>query len=125
MNTVLRELLTGVQAVLSDQLVGIYIHGSLALNDFTPHRSDIDVIIITADTLSPSTVAALGVMHERMGASDLPWQRKWKLPMCQFAPSASIIQPMSTPASIGEKSFALSGTIGGLQCNAKCCANMA
>lgn len=33
---------------LSTNLVGVYLHGSLALGSFSPHRSDLDLLVISA-----------------------------------------------------------------------------
>lgn len=40
-------LQTELQRLLSQNLLGIYLHGSLALGGFNPTRSDIDVIVVT------------------------------------------------------------------------------
>ncbi|OBZ09062.1 hypothetical protein A8L34_23245 [Bacillus sp. FJAT-27264] len=37
---------------LGDNLVGVYLHGSLAMGCFNPSRSDIDVLIVIKETLS-------------------------------------------------------------------------
>lgn len=72
-NAVLRELLSNVQAILGDNFLGMYLHGSLALGDFTPHRSDIDFLVVTHEELSPDLVSALRAMHERIAADDPRW----------------------------------------------------
>src|SRR5437660_2125065 len=41
-------LQTELQRLLSQNLLGVYLHGSLALGGFQPGRSDIDVIVVTA-----------------------------------------------------------------------------
>ncbi len=41
-------LRTELQRLLGQNLLGIYLHGSLALGGFQPGRSDIDVIVVTA-----------------------------------------------------------------------------
>jgi predicted nucleotidyltransferase len=46
-NAVLQLLLAEVQAVLREQLVGLYVHGSLASGGFQPGRSDIDFLVVT------------------------------------------------------------------------------
>ena len=40
--------------ILKNNLVGIYLHGSLAMGCFNPHRSDIDLIIVVNEPLSDS-----------------------------------------------------------------------
>lgn len=43
----LGEVVSGFKAILNDNLVGIYLHGSLAMGCFTWERSDIDYIAVT------------------------------------------------------------------------------
>ncbi|HEU5102872.1 MAG TPA: aminoglycoside adenylyltransferase domain-containing protein [Roseiflexaceae bacterium] len=75
-NAVLRLLLTNVQQVLGDQLVGMYLHGSLASGDFEPLTSDVDFVVVTAERLPEATVAELEVMHARLLASGMDWANK-------------------------------------------------
>lgn len=72
-NAILHELLTGVQAILGDHFVGLYLHGSLASGDFNLHRSDIDFVVVTDDELPDEMLPALEAMHARMAAGDSPW----------------------------------------------------
>jgi predicted nucleotidyltransferase len=44
-----------LSAILAERLIGIYLHGSLAMGCFNPSRSDLDVLVITSDTLSLTT----------------------------------------------------------------------
>jgi streptomycin 3"-adenylyltransferase len=41
--------------LLSQQLVGVYLHGSLAMGCFNAHHSDLDLLVITARRMSPAT----------------------------------------------------------------------
>ena len=75
-NDVLRDFLAQEQAILGDQLVGMYLSGSLALGDFDPHGSDIDFIVVTADVLSDEQIMALREMHARFAAAGSPWAGK-------------------------------------------------
>ena len=38
--------------ILKENLVGIYLHGSLAMGCFNPQKSDIDLIIVVNEPLS-------------------------------------------------------------------------
>ena len=42
-----RDLLNGVRAILGNNLVGFYLHGSLAMGCFNPDRSDIDLLVVS------------------------------------------------------------------------------
>lgn len=75
-NAVLHRLLTDVQAILGDQLVGMYLYGSLSSGDFDPQRSDIDFLVVTAGKLPDETAPALEAMHKRLWASGLKWEKK-------------------------------------------------
>lgn len=70
---ILQRLLADVKTILGDQFVGLYLHGSLALGDFDPMRSDVDFVVVTAGELDPATVAALSTMHEKMAAGESKW----------------------------------------------------
>jgi predicted nucleotidyltransferase len=48
-------LRTELQRLLGQNLLGIYLHGSLALGGFQPSRSDIDVIVVTAQRIDLET----------------------------------------------------------------------
>jgi hypothetical protein len=41
-----------LSVVLGAQLVGIYLHGSLAMGCFNPGRSDLDLLVVTAERMS-------------------------------------------------------------------------
>jgi Domain of unknown function (DUF4111) len=57
------RLLDGVAEAVGDDLVGLYLHGSLALGDFLPEASDIDFHAATAEALGPPALERLGAMH--------------------------------------------------------------
>jgi len=78
-NALLGTLLAGVRAILGDQFVGLYLHGSLAAGDFGA-GSDIDFAVVTANELPEETVRALGEMHARLRASDTKWAAKLEGP---------------------------------------------
>src|SRR5690349_3138727 len=75
-NNALRDLLAGVQAILGAHFIGMYLTGSLALGDFDPHTSDIDLVIVTGAPLSTDLIDSLREMHARFDTSDSPWAGK-------------------------------------------------
>jgi predicted nucleotidyltransferase len=56
----LERLTDDLQRALGDTVVGIYVHGSLALGCFNPHLSDLDVLVVTERALTPTQRDALG-----------------------------------------------------------------
>ena len=67
----LRALVEETQAVLGEELVGVYGAGSIALDAFQPGRSDIDVAVVCRSQLPTSSKAQL-VQHLRHEALECP-----------------------------------------------------
>ena len=53
-DTLINSFVERSKDILQDNLVGIYLHGSLAMDCFNPQRSDIDLIIVVNNSLSDS-----------------------------------------------------------------------
>ncbi|WP_336776406.1 aminoglycoside adenylyltransferase domain-containing protein [Paenibacillus sp. MMO-58] len=48
----LQKAVSTFESILSDNLAGIYLHGSLAMGCFNPRKSDIDLILVVKNKLS-------------------------------------------------------------------------
>src|SRR5687768_10590494 len=70
-NEILGLLLVNVKEILRDQFVGMYLYGSLSSGDFNPETSDVDFLVITADTLSEKTISTLKAMHNQSWATSI------------------------------------------------------
>lgn len=53
--------------MLGDELVGVYLHGSVALGRFDPLESDIDFLVATEHDLDTGAVERLDVLHRELG----------------------------------------------------------
>lgn len=71
-NVILSELIARVERILSDQLVGIYLFGSLTYGAFD-EDSDIDVLFVTADKVDENLFAQLHDMHTELAKLDSVW----------------------------------------------------
>ena len=69
----LDALVAGVKQRLKDNLVGVYLRGSLASGDFIPATSDLDVLVVTERPVSDEEFAALAAMHAGLAASSNPY----------------------------------------------------
>jgi hypothetical protein len=65
LDDLLRRLVSGMRAVLGDDLVGVYLQGSFALGDADVH-SDVDLIAVTASDVTAGQLAGLQVMHAHL-----------------------------------------------------------
>ena len=71
-DAVLQRLVPGVRAILGEQLVGLYLFGSLAVGDFDPANSDIDFVAVTEEAVTGETLARLQAFHAELFGSGLP-----------------------------------------------------
>jgi hypothetical protein len=62
-NAALAELTAQIHMLLGAHCLGIYLSGSLALGDFDPKSSDIDLVIVTTGVLAEAKIADLRAMH--------------------------------------------------------------
>jgi hypothetical protein len=69
----LHHLVASAREALSENFVGLYCYGSLALGDFDPETSDIDFLAVTAGEIDREGIAALEAMHTRLWASGAHW----------------------------------------------------
>lgn len=60
------ELTAGIRDALGDNLVGVYLRGSLALGGFDPATSDIDLLVVTERPVSKVEGEALAALHNRI-----------------------------------------------------------
>lgn len=58
-----------LERVFGAELVGLYLRGSLALGDFIPATSDVDLLAVTEHPLTAAQFAFLADMHARIAAS--------------------------------------------------------
>jgi predicted nucleotidyltransferase len=70
---VLARLAADLAAALDDQLLSVALHGSWALGDFTPGRSDLDLLAVMSTDPTPATLGALHEVHARLGANFPEW----------------------------------------------------
>jgi predicted nucleotidyltransferase len=58
---------SGLTELLGEELVGAYLHGSLALGGFNSEESDVDFLVVTRRELDEGRVESLAAMHQRLG----------------------------------------------------------
>ena len=72
-------LLVGLCRILDDNLVGIYLYGSLVTGDFDERASDIDLVVVLNQGLDASSFNALDALHQQVVARYPAWQDRLEL----------------------------------------------
>lgn len=49
----INDFVDAISQISGDNLIGAYLHGSLAMGCFNPERSDLDLLLVVRDSLSP------------------------------------------------------------------------
>src|SRR3990167_7541115 len=75
-NHVLILLSDNLEKILGDQLVGLYLTGSLTYGDFDRESSDIDFLAVLTRTLSKDQLEKLKGMHSQIGKSEPTWAKR-------------------------------------------------
>jgi len=75
----IEDLLAGVRDALGDNLLGFYLRGSLALGDFNPETSDVNILVATARPVSEPEFEALAALHVRVPAHGNQYRRDYEV----------------------------------------------
>lgn len=76
---VLDRLVAGLSHILEDNLVGIYLYGSLVTGDFDARVSDLDLVVILNLSLDEARFQALHAMHRNVVLSHPEWDDRLEL----------------------------------------------
>ncbi len=71
---VIESLSKGISDISGENLVGIYLFGSLTYGDFNYERSDIDVVTILKSPASKSELEELEKLHQKIGEQFPLWK---------------------------------------------------
>ena len=89
---VLARLAADLVETLGDDLLSVAVHGSWALGDFNPDRSDIDVLVVMATDPTAATQAALHEMHARLAAAFPEWDGRVEVEYVSAVAIAAVVQ---------------------------------
>ena len=75
-NRLLDSLLSRMQHILGEKLVGLYLYGSLATGDFDHDVSDIDLLAATSSDVSDAEIEDLREMHAALARNNKAWDNR-------------------------------------------------
>jgi predicted nucleotidyltransferase len=76
---ILAQLTDGLRSILREELVGIYLYGSLITGDFAPGISDIDLVVVMTTALDSIQFNALHRLHESVVERQPDWRDRLEL----------------------------------------------
>jgi predicted nucleotidyltransferase len=82
---------------LGDELVGLYLSGSLALGGFDQASSDVDVLAATSRVLPQAALDRLASLHAALKAPG-GWTARLEVGTCRWRPCAALIDPIGPEA---------------------------
>lgn len=94
-NAVLREWVEGLKRLLGQEIVGLYLSGSLAYGDFVPERSDIDLQAVVQNPLSEDELRSVEQLHREIEGGCPQWAGRIECSyvplelMCELTPPAT------------------------------------
>jgi predicted nucleotidyltransferase len=65
-----------IKTVLGDELIGVYLYGSLAYGDFNPESSDIDLMVVVKHQLSKTVLEKVDKIHQQIGIKFPVWKAR-------------------------------------------------
>ena len=75
-NEFLSDFLKEVTQILGGNFVGMYLYGSLALEDFDPASSDLDILVVTSQPVSPEETSRLKEIHSKIENNKSTWAHR-------------------------------------------------
>lgn len=82
-NAVLQDSSQGIQQVLGDNLIGLYLFGSLVYGDFNYGSSDIDLVAIVHSPLNRKEIDRIKELHQQIASSHKNWSERVE---CSYTP---------------------------------------
>jgi RimJ/RimL family protein N-acetyltransferase/predicted nucleotidyltransferase len=100
-NDVLFKISNDMKDILDDNLIGLYLCGSLTYGDFNPDSSDIDLVAIINQPLSQHELERIKQLHEKIGNNYQKWADRLE---CSYTPAymlKNILPPKEPRAYYG------------------------
>ena len=73
-SAVVDDLARGLEAALGGDLLGLYVHGSLVARDFSPARSDLDLLAVLRTAPDEAALAAVAPVHASLERRHPAWR---------------------------------------------------
>jgi hypothetical protein len=104
-NSILQEMTQGLVTILADNLLGLYLFGSLTYGDFNPKSSDIDLNAILNQPASEAQLESLKQLHVEISEKHETWAKRLECSYTQRDILHNILPPRRPRPYVGEGIF--------------------
>jgi predicted nucleotidyltransferase len=104
-NEVLQALVQGFVDVFADNLVGVYLFGSLSYGDFNPESSDIDLMVIVHRPVSQYELALIEQLQRQVGTKYEKWADRIEISYTPREMLQNVLPPEQPRPYFGEGVF--------------------
>jgi predicted nucleotidyltransferase len=105
LNKAITAFAKGVLQILEDNLIGVYLFGSLTYDDFNPKRSDIDFMVIVKKPVNIKNAAELKKFHLDLEKRFPEWKKRVEASYTPLEMLKNIYPPDKPRPYFGEGRF--------------------
>lgn len=104
-NELLEFLCKNLQDLFGENLIGIYLTGSLTYDDFNPGRSDIDLAVILKKPAAYEEIDKIKIFHKELGHKFPKWEKRLECSYIPLEMLGNILPPKEPRPYFGEGIF--------------------
>lgn len=104
-NEVLHSFTKRLVSILGDNLVGLYLTGSLSYSDFNPESSDIDLVVVLKKPFTQEVIESIKKLHLQIGNENKKWEKRLECSYVSVDMLHNILPPELLRPYFGEGTF--------------------
>ncbi len=104
-DVILSALVEGISAICGENLIGIYLTGSLSYGDFNPASSDIDLVTVVQNAVINPQLEQIKQLHQQVEIRHPNWAERIE---CSYVPIGlftNLLPPKEPRPYVGEGKF--------------------
>jgi len=101
-NRILDSFAKEIVNIFTNDLIGIYLTGSLSYGDFNPKSSDIDLVVILKKPISLNQLKQIKKLHQQLEKQNKKWVKRIECSYVPFDMLKNILPPKESRPYYGE-----------------------
>lgn len=104
-NEILKNICEGIDVILKENLIGIYLFGSLAYGDFNLDSSDIDIVVISNTQIDSKSLEQIKLLHKNIGDQYSTWRDRLECSYVSVNMLKNVLPPKEPRPYLGSGIF--------------------